>query len=448
MTDATSSSAVHFNLTAGLDRSLAWSQGGSVRYLVAEMSASDAGPPRTVVPALNLALAIDVSGSMSGDRIEAAQRAALVLVDALGARDRLSVVAFDGTAELLLDARPMDAAGRTAAQYAIGKLEVRGNTNLFDGWLLAAERVAVSMAADSRAAHRVLILSDGQANQGLTDRRQIAQHVGALLERGVLTSALGIGDGYDEELLGAIAEAGGGTLHDAASTPEIAEVVLSELQEGRTALLERVMLRIAVPATLRAELVGTVGQVGQPGVLEVMVGRLLPGQTKRVVVRLHCPSGQPGSVLAVGVSAAGSPPDSGHAMTAGPVTVDLHFAHGSDNNAQPRDLARSLPVVQVWQADAVREAARMNRDGEGRAAKHYLARELRWLEPYARGVPGAEALLAGLILVQRRVEERWDERTVKEVYVGAMQASQGQFSVLSERRMSLSERFAPGAPKD
>ena len=105
------------NLTAGLDRALAWHEGGSVRYLVADLTAEGETAQREV-PALNLALAIDISGSMTGDKIDAARRAALAVVEALTARDRLSLVAFDNKAELLLDARPMDEAGRAAAASA------------------------------------------------------------------------------------------------------------------------------------------------------------------------------------------------------------------------------------------------------------------------------------------------------------------------------------------
>jgi hypothetical protein len=108
-----------------------------------------------------------------------------------------------------------------------------------------------------------------------------------------------------------LAEAGGGSLHDAAGGTEVAEVVLGELQEGRAALLERVTLRVSVPANLRAELVGSWAHAALPGVLEVMVGKLLPGQTKRVVVRLHCPAGAPGMVLLLGVSAGGALPAGG-----------------------------------------------------------------------------------------------------------------------------------------
>lgn len=436
MTDTTT-----LNLTAGLDRALAWHEGGSVRYLIADLSAEGETAQREV-PALNLALAVDISGSMAGDKIDAARRAALAVVEALTAQDRLSLVAFDNKAELLLDARPMDEAGRAAAGSAIRGLTDRGGTNLFDGWLLAAERVASAMAVDPAASHRVLLLSDGHANDGLTDRGEIAGHVGALLERGVLTSALGIGDGYDEQLLGAIAEAGGGSLHDAAGGTEVAEVVLGELQEGRAALLERVTLRVSVPANLRAELVGVWAHAALPGVLEVMVGKLLPGQIKRVVVRLHGPAGAPGMVLLLGVSAGGALPAGGEAVEARAVEAELRLARGADNRAQPRDLDRTVAVVHAWTADVLRSAVRMNRDGDRRAATHFLERQLRWLEPYARGVPGTETLVAELVLVQRRIGEEWDERTRKEVYSASMKRARYEEDLRAAPRASIAERFS------
>jgi Ca-activated chloride channel family protein len=287
----------------------------------------------------------------------------------------------------------------------------------------------------------VLLLSDGQANEGVTERQEIAHHAGALLERGVVTSALGIGDGYDEELLGAIAEAGGGNLHDADNAPEIGEVVLGELQAGRAALVERVTLRVTVPANLRAEVVGAWAHAALPGVIEVMVGSLMPDQTKRVVFRLHCPSGAPGTAILLGISAGGAAPDGGDAIDARPVEAELRLTRGSENNAQPRDAARSLAVVQAWQADALRRAVRMNREGDRRAAKHFLERELRWMEPYARGIPGTETLLAELILVQRRVSEEWDERTRKEVYALSYKLSRSEMDLRVAPRASLSERF-------
>jgi Ca-activated chloride channel family protein len=447
MTESITPDPSQLNLAAGLDRTLAWEEGGSVRYLVADLSAQDAAIPSGEVPALNLALAIDVSGSMAGDKIDAARRAALAVAETLTRGDRLSIIAFNSSAEVLLDARQMDEAGRAAARMAIGRLVDGGRTNLFGGWLVAAERVALAMPAAPQASHRVLLLSDGQTNEGVTDRREIAGHAGAWLERGVLTSALGIGDGYDEELLGGIAEAGGGNLHDAGQAPEIAEVVLGELREGRAALMERVTLRVAVPANLRAEVVGPWAHAAVAGMLEVMVGNLLPHQTKRVVFRLHCPSGVPHTAILLGVSAGGTPPGSTAAVEARPIEVELRLARSAENNAQPRHIGRSVAVVRAWQADALRRAVRMNREGDRGAASHFLARELRWIEPYARGVPGTETLVAELILVQRRVSEELDERTRKELFAASYKQTRSEHDLRSAKQASISERFGPSSRK-
>ncbi len=430
------------HLQAGLDRSLAWEEGDSVRYVVAELSASGPTVERADTPALNLSLAIDISGSMQGDKIEAARQAALAVAEALGPRDRLSIIAFDGTAELRLDTRPMNEAGRKAAAAAILSLESRGYTNLFDGWLMAAERVALAMAQSPQASHRVLLLSDGQTNQGETDHSEIARHVGALLERGVVTSALGIGDGYDEELLGAIAEAGGGNLHDAAEANEIGVVALGELQAGRAALVERVSLRLSVPANVRAEVVGPWSHVAVPGAIEVLAGSIMPESTRKIVFRLHCSSGVTGSSILLGLTASGTSPAGDALIEAAPVEVDLRLARSHENNAQPRDMARSLAVVEAWQADAIRRAVRMNRDGEHNAATFFIKRELNWMEFYARGVPGTETLINELILVERRVSDNWSERTRKEMFNTVRKRSRGEAELNFRRRPTISDQFS------
>lgn len=441
MTSASDAQDRTLHLLAGLDRTLAWEEGDSVRYVVAELSASGPAVERLDTPALNLSLAIDISGSMDGSKIEAAKQAALAVAEALGARDRLSIIAFDDTAELRLDTRAMDDAGRAAAAAAISALHSRGMTNLFDGWLMAAERVALAMAHSPQASHRVLLLSDGQTNTGETDRTEIARHVGALLERGVVTSALGIGDGYDEELLGAIAEAGGGNLHDAAEANEIGAVALGELQAGRAALVERVSLRLSVPANVRAEVVGPWAHVAIPGAIEVMAGSIMPERSRKIVFRLHCSSGVPGSSILLGLTAAGTSPEGDALIEATPVEVDLRLARSHENNAQPRDMARSLAVVEAWQADTLKRAVRMNREGERNAASYYIARELRWMEFYARGVPGTETMLGELILVQRRVNEDWTERTRKEMYNTVRKRSRGEAEMSVRRRPTISDQF-------
>ena len=87
---------------------------------------------------INLALVIDRSGSMSGSRLEAARRAATGIVDALGERDRLSLITFDDKVDIVLSGRTMDSAGRSEAQQKIARIYPGGCTDLAGGWYAGA----------------------------------------------------------------------------------------------------------------------------------------------------------------------------------------------------------------------------------------------------------------------------------------------------------------------
>ena len=446
MTQSNDSPPPTLSLVAGADRSLAWKDGNSVRYLVADLVARRDANSRGEITPLNLALAIDVSSSMAGEKLAFARNTALSVVDVLEPRDRLTLVAFSHKAVLLLDALAMDPAGRAAAATAIGGLHSHGNTDLSAGWLLAAEHLAIAMQDAGRASHRLLLLSDGQANQGIIDPSELAHHAGALLARGIVTSTIGIGNGYDEALLGGMAEAGGGRLHDAEHAREISEVVLGELLEGRGALLERVRLCISVPATMRAEVVGPWAHSVLGGTIEVLVGTLLPDRLRRVVLRLHCPAGAPGEVLLLGAAAEGMLPDGTGQVEAPPADIEIRLARSGDNNAQPRDLDLSQAVVQAWHAAILRKAVGLNRSGDRRGGRHFLEREMRLIERYARGVPGVETMLAELVLLLRRVDEDWGERTRKDVFSASVQRGRYEADLREELRAPLLERLRRETP--
>ncbi|MFM7361890.1 MAG: vWA domain-containing protein [Cyanobium sp.] len=149
-------------------------------------------------PALNLALVIDRSGSMSGSKLSHARKAARFLAGELSERDRLAIVTFDDEMKVLVPSQPV----RDPLLFisAINTIHSGGGTALFDGWLAGATEVANQL--DPQGLNRVLLLSDGQANQGLTDAGAIAARVEGLTQRGISTSAFGLGSGFDEDLLG------------------------------------------------------------------------------------------------------------------------------------------------------------------------------------------------------------------------------------------------------
>lgn len=178
--------------------------------------------PQTVV------VVLDRSGSMNGPRLHAAKSALLALVDRLDPADRLGVVAFDSTAEVILPARPLADHGKLPAKAAIEAIQVGGMTDLSSGYLRALQE-ARNAAGPSGAT--IVLLSDGQANEGITDPVALKGLAAQARDSKVTTSTIGIGLGYDEQVLAALTEGGAGN-HAFAEQPEAAATALASEVEG------------------------------------------------------------------------------------------------------------------------------------------------------------------------------------------------------------------------
>ncbi len=214
---------------------------GRVGYVVRALLKfeGDAAQHDGQVP-LNLSLVLDRSGSMSGEKIRYAREAAAFLVRRLRPADVVSVVAFDN--EVATVAEPATGEGQTGLPAEIERIEVGGSTNLSGGWLrgreLVSRRQAVTTGtaqSSQSAVKRVILLTDGQANIGITDPSRLRGLCGRALEDGVTTSTVGFGGDYDEELLRGMAEAGGGHSYYI-ENPDQAPGVFEEEIEGLLSL--------------------------------------------------------------------------------------------------------------------------------------------------------------------------------------------------------------------
>ncbi len=185
---------------------------------------------------LNLALVIDRSGSMSGSKLSNARKAARFLASELTERDRLAIISFDEGTKVVIPSQAVRDPQPFLA--AINTIHSGGLTALFDGWMAGAIQVAENL--DPTALNRVLLLSDGHANQGITNQKKITEKVEGLSERGVSTSAFGLGQDFDEDLMGAIATAGDGTLAHIESPRQLADLYASELESLTTTVGRKV----------------------------------------------------------------------------------------------------------------------------------------------------------------------------------------------------------------
>jgi Ca-activated chloride channel family protein len=177
-------------------------------------------------PPLNLAIVLDRSRSMSGRPLAEAKRCAVMIVDRLGPRDRAALVVYDRDVAVLVPTmRIMD---KTAFHAAIAAIEAGRMTNLHGGWLKGAELLAP--VAQCNATTRVLLLSDGQANAGLTDVEMIARQCAGLAGVGITTSTYGLGEGFNEDLMIRMANAGHGNAYYGETAEDLKDPFAEEFE--------------------------------------------------------------------------------------------------------------------------------------------------------------------------------------------------------------------------
>jgi Ca-activated chloride channel family protein len=211
-------------LTVKQDRRLIRARWHSARFVVAHVTAPEveSGTERQPV---NLAFVIDRSGSMAGRPIGLAMQAVEEAIRRLKASDRFSVVVYDDEVDTIV---PGVFATKEAKAQAIGRLAsvgARGATDLSGGWLRGCQLVATELM--ELGVNRTLLLTDGLANRGMTTLEELEHHAAELRKRGVSTSTFGVGDRFNEELLQAMAQAGGGQFYDIATPEQIRDHIES-----------------------------------------------------------------------------------------------------------------------------------------------------------------------------------------------------------------------------
>lgn len=411
-------------LSARLDSADIDAAGGSLRHLVVTVRAPEV-PVRPDVrrQPLNIALVIDASGSMAGRPLEAAKAATLDVIDALTADDHLSVVSFASDVQVHAEAVRLDAAGKTAVKRGVDRLTARGNTALCAGWLAGCEAVARRQAATAIGErNRVVLLSDGHANEGETDPAVLGRHADELRRRGIVTSTVGVGDGYSPTQLQALAESGGGRMHDADVPDEIARIVMAELTDSLATTVENLEIDVRLPPGVTAEPYGAAPSSTTDGGRTILLGSMLGGATRSVVVRLTFGSGADRATAHLGVAARWTTPGDSAERALAAAVVEARFADPADR-AAGRDLATAQLVVEQWQAHVYRQAMILNQDGACREAAAYAAREYEAIRGYCAGVPELVALIDGLDSFAPSLLARFSASSSKEMLLHSYKLS-------------------------
>lgn len=380
---------------------------------------------------LTIGLVLDRSGSMSGPPLAMAKEAALAVLEQLDERDRIALVAFDDEIDLLQPVEPVTPRLRSVLRNRLARLEARASTALHEAWLTGCRAIAAPTADEaSRVVTRCLLLTDGQANVGLTDPEAIATQVADVRRQaGIGTSTFGFGPAYDEQLLGPMASAGGGQFHHLRTPEEIRRVVVGELSGLLGVVASHVQLELVTEPNVVVDVVSSFW--AQPdaearGRYSITVGEVLRDEDERhLVVRFSLPpeNGRAGQTIrwrALWVV------NGVHQETP---WQEVTFRYESHARC---DEERRDPEVMRWvglqHADrARREAVARNQRGDLHGAQQYVQRVARRLAEYA---DRDEQLLAALgelrQLEQELASARISSMAAKEQVARSWRDSRGQ----------------------
>ena len=179
---------------------------------------------------------------MAGRPLAEARRCAEYVIGMLRPTDAVSLVQFDNRVQRLWPAVPLGDGAPLRA--AVAGILAGGNTDLHGGWREGADTLGDVTGSGLK---RVILLSDGQANVGLTDPADIAARCAEWAARGITTSTYGLGKSFNEELMVAMARSGGGNHYYGDTADDLMEPFQQELELLGNLCLRDMRLNAAVP---------------------------------------------------------------------------------------------------------------------------------------------------------------------------------------------------------
>jgi Ca-activated chloride channel family protein len=239
-------------------------------------------------PPVNLALVLDRSGSMSGDKIEQAKEAAIQAIRRMGAKDRISIVAYSNHAETIASAQSAKNAEKLV--NLVRQLKANGGTALFAGVNQGAAELRKNL--DGEYFNRIILLSDGLANQGPSSTEDLVRLGRALVKEDISVSTVGLGSGYNEDLMAGLAKEGQGNLYFAETSKELPGIFDAEIGDALNVVARNATLRIELETGVRPlRLIGRQGVIHENHV-EIEIKQLYGGQEKFALLEVEVPAGK------------------------------------------------------------------------------------------------------------------------------------------------------------
>ncbi|MBM3859017.1 MAG: VWA domain-containing protein [Verrucomicrobia bacterium] len=282
---APSFGAQQIKVSAALGRPVLLADAKQTTYLKVSLTGFSTSQMEKRTP-VNVAIVLDRSGSMSGEKLRKAKEAAILAIDRLNSDDIVSVVAYDDQVQVLVPATKVS--DRAGIHAAIARLQSGGSTALFAGVSKGAAEVRKFL--DRQRTNRVILLSDGIANVGPSSPSDLGELGSSLIKEGIAVTTIGLGDGFNEDLMTKLASKSDGNHWFVEHVQDLARIYNTEFGDVLSVVAQEVVVRVRCADGVRpVRILGREGDItGQ--IVTVGLNQLYADKEKFVLIEVEVPS--------------------------------------------------------------------------------------------------------------------------------------------------------------
>lgn len=237
------------------------------------------------IPA-NIAIVLDKSGSMQGDKMYYAKEAAIMAINRLDLNDIVSVVSYDSRVNVVVPATK--ASDSTRIARAVNRIQAQGNTALFAGVSKGAQELRKFL--DLNKVNRVILLSDGLANVGPSTPNELGKLGLSLAKEGISVTTIGLGLGYNEDLMTQLAGFSDGNHAFVENASSLAEIFQYEFGDVLSVVAQGVEIRIRCKNGVRPiRVLGREAEISGSTV-NTRMNQLYSEQEKFIILEVEVPA--------------------------------------------------------------------------------------------------------------------------------------------------------------